>query len=127
MVDGADCALVETRLLGCLEVRNVPDVGDGVAVDRGADVGAGAAYLVVLVVEDQVLLPLLVEDSALVGVLDARVAGDRDDQGLGLVGDVVDGQRVLVVAVADVAAVVARVGATVDEALSLRGGLARQR
>jgi len=119
VVDGADGALVETGLLGGLEVADVPDVGDGVAVDRRADVGAGAANLVVLIVEDDVLLPLLVQNGTLVGVLDTGVAGDGDDLGVGLVGDVVDGQRVLVVAVADIATSVARVRATVDEALSL--------
>jgi hypothetical protein len=82
-------------------------------------VGAGAADLIVLIVHDEVLLPLLVEDSTLVSVLNTLVTGDGEDGGVGLVGDIVDGEGVLVVAVADVAADVLGVGTAVDEALGV--------
>jgi hypothetical protein len=58
----------------------------------------------------------------LVGVRGSDVGGARDDSagfGAVLVGYVVDGQGVLVVAVADVAAEVLLVGAAVDDALGI--------
>lgn len=64
VVDAVGLGLVHARLLGVLEVADVPEVGDGVAVGGGAD----AVVLVVLVVEDEELLPGGVGDPALVGV-----------------------------------------------------------
>ena len=51
----------------------------------------------------------------------AVVRGAGDDGRGGFVGHVVDGERVFVVAVADVVAEVAGVGTTVGEALGLDG------
>jgi hypothetical protein len=115
VVDGLAGRLVVASLLGVLEVTDVPDEGGGVAVGTGA----AAVVLVVLVVEDEELLVLGVEDPALVGVGGALVAGDGDELGVLLVGDVVDGEGVLVVAVADLAALVLLVGALVDQALGV--------
>ena len=93
MVDGRAGSLVVPRLLGVLEVTNVPDKGGGAAV------GARAATvkLVVLVVHDKPLLVLRVEDPALVSVGSTLISGDGDELGVLLVGDVVDGLSMLVV------------------------------
>ena len=56
--------LEDACLAGGLERRDVPDVRDRVAVGRGT----GALDLVELVVQEEVLLPLRVEDPALVSV-----------------------------------------------------------
>lgn len=82
MVDTAPQTLVVARLLGLLEGRNVPDVGDGVPVSAQA----GGVVLVVLVVEDQILLPLGVEHPALVGVGGAFVGSVGDDADVLFVG-----------------------------------------
>jgi hypothetical protein len=78
-------ALEETGLLGVLEITDVPEVGDGVAVGAGTD----TIVLVVLVIEDEELLPGGVGDPALVGVGGTLVGGAADDVGGGLVGDIV--------------------------------------
>ena len=82
VVDTLAQTLVVARLLGLLQRGDVPDVGDGVPV--GAQ--AGGVVLVVLVVQDQVLLPLGVEDPALVGVGGAFVGCVGDDADVLLVG-----------------------------------------
>lgn len=126
VVDGANLGLVVAGLLGGGEVGNVPDVGDGEAV-----VGGGLAVLLVeLVIHDEELLVVGVEDPALVGVGGAGVGGAGDDGGVGAVSDVVDGEGVFVVAVADFLAVEAGVGTLVFQALSVvdvavLGGAAR--
>ena len=93
-------SLVVTSLLGRLEITDIPDEG------RSMTVGSGTAtvVLIVLVVEDEELLVLGVEDPALVGVGGTLVAGDGDELWVLLVGNVVDGEGVLVVAVADLTA-----------------------
>lgn len=134
VVDAAAGTGELARLLGALELGDVPDVGHGVGVLPGV----GDVDLIVLVVEDEVCLPLGVEDPALVGVGDAFVGGLGDDLDVGLVLDVVarksvsvcmksegtsrrclHGQGVLVVAVADIPAPVLEVRPTVDEALRI--------
>lgn len=55
------------------------------------------------------------------GVSGALVGGARDDGRLGLIGDVVDGEGVLVVREAELLAVVLSVGASVDGALGIVG------
>jgi hypothetical protein len=110
VVNRSNRALVIARVLGLLQVGDVPDVSDREAVPGGR-VGSGAVgvelTLVKLVVHNEVSLPHGVENPALVGVggTDVRSAGD-DLSGLGavLVGRIVDGEGVLVVAVADISA-----------------------
>jgi hypothetical protein len=90
-------------------------------VDSGA-VGVDLA-LIKLIVHDDVSLPHGVENPTLVGVGSSDV-GCAGDDGTGvteadLVGDIVDGQGVLVVAVADVTTIVLLVRSTVDNALSV--------
>jgi hypothetical protein len=79
--------------------------------------------LVKLIVHDDVGLPEGIENPTLMGVGGSDVGCARDDgtsvtETL-LVGDIVDGQSVLVVAVADVTAVVLLVRSSVDYALSV--------
>jgi hypothetical protein len=81
---------------------------------------AGAVHLVEFVVEEEVLL-LLVDEPALVGVGGADVGGRGDLDGVLLVGDVGNGQGVLVVVEADLVASVLLVRALVDDALGCRG------
>lgn len=64
VVDTVGGALVDTSLLRGLEGADVPEVGDGVS--RGS--GASGVVLIVLVVEDEVLLPLGVGNPTLVSV-----------------------------------------------------------
>lgn len=118
MIDGTGLTGVVTGVYGLLKVADVKDVSGGKTLGHRADLGI---TLVELVVEEDVLLPRLVVDDALVDVLSAGVVADGDDVGdvAGLVGDIVDGQRVFVVTVADISAVVAGIGATVDEALGV--------
>lgn len=123
VVDGLDCSLVVAGVDGLLQVGDVEDVSGGVAVESGRlRVGALRVddTLVDLVVEEEMGLPVQVENPSLVRVGSTLVGCARDDGGglrACLVGDVVDGQRVLVVAVADIAAVVFLVRASVDNAL----------
>lgn len=115
MVDGANRGLVDAGLLWCAEVTDVPDKSGGESV-RGRP---SAVLLIQLVIKQEELLVVGVEDDTLVRVGRASVASPGDDGGSGLVGDIVDGQRVLVVAIADVAASVAGVGSAVHQALSI--------
>jgi hypothetical protein len=113
-------------------------VGGWQALGHGAN---GCIALVEFVVEEEVLLVLFIVDDALMDVLRAGKAGDGDNVCCvaDFVGDVVDGEGVLVVAVADVTAVVYSqsvhilravhtwtlrtlpVGSAVDDALSVVG------
>ena len=126
VVDGTGGGLVVAGDNGLLEALDVPDVRHGEAVLGGtvnsSAVGVDLA-LVKLIVHDDVGLPEGIENPALMGVGGSDVGCARDDgtsvtETL-LVGDVVDGQSVLVVAVADVTAVVLLVRSSVDNALSV--------
>lgn len=108
-------SLVVASLLGPLEVADVPDEGGGLAVGGWATL----LLLIELVVHDQVLLVVGVEDPTLVSVGGAFVGGNGDDFGERFVSQIVDGEGILVVAVADLTTKVLGVGATVDEALSV--------
>jgi hypothetical protein len=112
--------LVVAGVDGSLEVANVEDVGGGM-VDETADLacgGAGLVELVEFVVEEEDGHGL-VDDPALVGVGVADVRRLADDDGVLLVGCVVDGEGVLVVAEADLLAVVGFVRAAVDDTFSV--------
>lgn len=92
----------------------------------GRRVGGGTVWidlaLVKLVIHDDVRLPHRVGHPSLVSVRGSNVGGARDDlAGVGaiLVGNVVYGQGVLVVTIADVTAEVLLVGAAVDDALGI--------
>lgn len=126
VVDRAGGSLVVAGDDGLLKVLDVPNVGHGETILGGtvdsSAVGVDLA-LVKLIVHDDVSLPVGVENPTLMGVGSSDVGCARDD-GTGvtetlLVGDVVDGQCVLVVTVADVTAVVLLVRSTVDNALSV--------
>ena len=125
VVDGAGSGLVVTSVLGLLKVGDVPDVGDRETV-LGGRVGGSAGRvdltLVKLIVHDKVCLPHGVENPALVGVGCTDVGSARDDlSGVGtiLVGHIVDGEGVLVVAIADVTAEIFLVRSAVHNALSV--------
>lgn len=116
VVDGLCGVLEETGLLGVLEIADVPDESNGVTVGARAS----SVSLVELIVEDKELLVLSVENPALVSVGSTLVRDLGDDVGdVGLVSHIVDGKGILVVSVADVAALVTLVGSTVDNALSI--------
>ena len=89
------------------------------APDHGAGARLGATRLVELVVEEEVRLVL--GDPALVGVVDVVVAGAAELLGVGLVRHVDDGQRVLVVVKADLAALELDVRPAVRDALVVVG------
>ena len=116
VVDRVGLGLVDTRLLRVFQVRDVEDVRHREAVGGRARV----VFLVELVVDQQVGLPVQVQHPALVRVAGADVRGLGDDGrrvDAEFVRDVVDRQRVFVVAVADLLALVSRVGSVVDDAL----------
>jgi hypothetical protein len=144
VVDHAGSGFVVAGDLGGFEVLDIPDICDSESILRQrsdrSSVGIDLA-LVELVVHDEMGLPVFVGDPALVSVggADVRSAGD-DLAGADalLVGDVVNGKGVLVVAVADVTSlemvrcasdeickivtyVVLLVGSTVNNALSIVG------
>jgi hypothetical protein len=125
VVDHAGGGLVVAGDLGGFEVLDIPNVGDSETfLSGGSDssaVGVDLA-LIELVVHDEMGLPVLVGDPALVGVRGAGVGSAGDDGSSAdtlLVGDVVDGQSVLVVTVADITSVVLLVRTTVHDALSV--------
>jgi hypothetical protein len=127
VVDHAGGGLVVAGDLGGFEVLDVPNVGDSKTILSGGSdssaVGVDLA-LVELIVHDEMGLPVLVGDPALVGVRGAGVGSAGDDGSSAdtlLVGDIVDGQSVLVVTVADITSVVLLVGTTVHNALSIVG------
>jgi hypothetical protein len=125
VVDHAGGGLVVAGDLGGFEVLDVPDVRDCETVLGGGSdssaVGVDLA-LVELVIHDEMGLPVLVGDPALVSVRGAGVGSAGNDGTSAdtlLVGDVVDGQGVLVVTVADITSVVLLVRTTVHDALSV--------
>lgn len=76
--------LVKSGLLGVLEITDIPDVGDGVAVGGGA----GKLVLVVLVVHEEPLLVVDIVNPALVGEGGAFVGDSGDDGDIALVGNI---------------------------------------
>lgn len=117
VVDGTGSASEVATVEGVLQVADVEDVG-------GWQTLSGRQWsicitLIELVVEEDVLLPCVVVHDTLVSILDTRVSGARDDvrDVAGLVSDIVDGERVLVVAVANISAVVTSIRPTVDNTL----------
>jgi hypothetical protein len=125
VVDGAGGGLVVARVLGMLQVGDVPDVSDWEAI-LGGRIGCGAVRvnlaLVKLVVHDKVSLPHRVYDPALMGIrgTDVRSAGDNlSSFGSVLVGDVVDGERIFVIAIAYISSEISGIRAAVDYALRI--------
>jgi hypothetical protein len=126
VVNGAGCGLVVTGHGGLFEVLDVPDVGHREPVLSGR-VDSGAVRvdlaLVELIVHDEMGLPHGIQNPTLMCVRSPNIGSARDDRTSVtetlFVGDVVDGQGILVVTVADITAVVLLVGATVDDALSI--------
>lgn len=99
--------------LGLSQVGQVDDVGDGNAVcDNPLD-------FVKLVVEKDELVPVALGPPALVSVGGAGVLKTAEHLGVSLVGRVPDGDGVLVVGDADVAAVVLLVRSVVGNTLSI--------
>lgn len=102
VVDGLDWGLVEARVDWLLEIGDIEDVCSGAAVaSRRAD----AVELVQFVVEEHVG-HFFVGDPALVGVGASDVGGLGDDDGVFEVGEIVDGEGVLVETKAHVATLV---------------------
>ncbi len=128
VVDGTSGGLVVAGNDRLLKVLDIPNISHGEtilcrAVNSGA-VGVDLA-LVKLIIHDDVGLPHGVKNPTLMSVRSSDVGSAGDDgtsiTEADLVGDVVDGQGVLIVAVANVAAVVLLVRSTVDNALSVMG------
>lgn len=115
MIDRHHIRLIRARQYRLLQIRNIPNICRRPLV-RGCP---GLLLLIQLIVHQQELLVLRVQHPPLVRVRRTLVRDARDDLGVRFIGDVVDGERVLVVAVADLDAVVARVGPAVDEALGV--------
>jgi hypothetical protein len=126
VVNGAGCGLVVTGHGGLFEVLDVPDVGHRKPVLSGR-VDSGAVRvdlaLVELIVHDEMGLPHGIQNPTLMSVRGSDIGSARDDRTSVtetlLVGDIVDGQGILVVTVTDITAVVLLVGATVHDALSV--------
>ena len=64
VVNGGGCALEDTGLLGSLERRDIPNVCDWVFISGRAT----RVDFVGLVIEDDVLLPIFVQDLSLMSV-----------------------------------------------------------
>jgi hypothetical protein len=95
--------------LGLAQVGQVDDMGDGDSVcDHAFD-------FVELVVQEHELVPVALGPPALVCVCGSGVLEATEHLRVGFVGRVPDGDRVFVVGDADVAAVVAAVGAVVGD------------
>jgi hypothetical protein len=109
-----DCLFAVRRLeraspLGVAQVGQVDDVGDWNAV------GDDALHLVELVVQEDELVPVALGPLSLVGVCGSGVLEAAEHFGVGFVGRVPDGDGIFVVGDADVAAIVAAVGAVVAD------------
>jgi hypothetical protein len=120
VVDRLFWRLVETGVYGGFEVADVEDVGRGM-VDQTTELARGRAGLVQLVelVVEKEGGHGFVDDPALVRVGVADVGGLADDDWVLLVGCVVDGEGVFVVAEADFLAEVLLVRAAVDDTLCI--------
>lgn len=69
VVDADIGGFVEAGLLGCLEIADIKDVGDGVLIGGWA----GEFLLIDLVVKEEEFLPVLVVDPTLMGVCGSLV------------------------------------------------------
>ena len=94
---------------------DIPDVGNRVACRTGSFL----VILIVFIIEEDELLPLKIQDPSLVSVGGSLVRCAGENSGVLLVGDIVDGQGVLVVAVANVTAYIFLIRAFVYKALSV--------
>lgn len=119
VVDGSYSRFVVSGVDGILEVGDVEDVGHWQTIQSGT-VGVDARgvdlSLVEFIVEHQMGLPHGVDDPSLVRVCRSGVRRAGDDGASVrpvLVGHIVNGQGVFVVAIADVSAIVPLIGPTV--------------
>lgn len=119
VVDGSYSRFVVSGVDGILEVGDVEDVGHWQTIQSGT-VGVDARgvdlSLVEFIVEHQMGLPHGVDDPSLVRVCRSGIRCSGDDGASVcpvLVGHIVNGQGVFVVAIADVSAVVPLIGPTV--------------
>jgi hypothetical protein len=78
---------------------------------------ASLVHFVVLIIKEEIVLVVLIEHPALMRVGSTIVRGDRDDCCVLLVGDVVDGQGVFVVPIANFSPLVLFVRPMIDETL----------
>lgn len=114
MVNGLGGGLVDTSVDGVGQVGDGPDIGGGAAISSRPNL----VHLIELVIEEKPAL-VLVNEPALVRVGVAVVRSAGDDDGVGLGGDIVDGEGVLVETEADLLAAVLLGGTLVDHALSI--------
>jgi hypothetical protein len=118
VVDGSSLASIVSSVLGVLEVANVENVGGGETLGHRTNLGI---TLIELIVHEEILLPCLVVYNTLVNVLSAREVcnGNNVAEIPLLVGHIVDGQRIFIVAVTDILSVVSLVWTPVHKTFSI--------
>merc|ERR1712061_144191 len=109
VVNGSNIGPVRSQKLRILKVLHAPQQGSGVLVS--------AHLLIELVIEHEVLH--VSSEEALVRVEGVVVTDTGENLHVGLVRHINDGERVLVVAKADLAVLVARIGAIIDDTLGI--------
>lgn len=114
MVNALGLALPQTGVERLLQVGDIEDVGGGgiIAAWRGV------VNLIKLIIQQHVG-HAVVKEPSLMGICESFIADLGDDGGVLLVGHVVDGEGVLVVAEADFLAAVGPVRTAVDNALRI--------
>lgn len=113
VIDRFDGGLVGSSMLGFGKIADVKDIGCSMPVGGHSS----AVLLVELVIKQQIRHVLHVSNPALMSVARASVGSLGDLHRGFLVGDIDDGQRILVVVEADLASVILLVGPLVDYTL----------
>lgn len=115
VIDAVPAGFVISRLTRFGKVGDIPDEGDWMSVFSEA----GFGEFVDFVVEEEVFLPLFVEDPPLMRVSGSFIGSSRDNSRFELIRDIEDGECILIVRVTDFATDEFGVGSTVNETLGI--------
>lgn len=119
--------LVNSRLLRIPQIPDVPDVGGGVAIvqtiilstirNRPSSQSLQETHLIVLIIHNQILLIIGIQHPALMRISRTLITRPRNNFGILLIRNIINRERILVVSVANIDALVTPIRSFVFQTL----------